>query len=185
MQLNSNQTKTELRLARFPAISNNIRIYSAGFCPGPLTGACVYGLSGQQKGKGRKEVWLWTFQGSVCLFWYFLSVSRCPTPVKKNIFCYMLQSCSIFRENRSKGSQELKRRERGNKKSPFGWAAADDLGFSSTKGGRRMTGSLHSFPPFPNMVSVNAKDSCPSQIWYASDYSHTSSNPSRRSQPPA
>lgn len=26
-------------------------------------------------------------------------------------FCYMLQSCSIFRENRSKGSRELKQRE--------------------------------------------------------------------------
>lgn len=56
MQLNSHQTKTELkRLARFPAIKNNTRIYSAGSCPWPLTGACVHGLSGQQKGKERKE----------------------------------------------------------------------------------------------------------------------------------
>lgn len=39
------------------------------------------------------------------------------------------------------------------------------------------------FPSFSNIVSVKVKEVCPLQVWYASNYSHTSSNPSQQSQP--
>lgn len=111
----------------------------------------------------------------------------------------MVQSCSIFRENRSKGEGgggsriKAMSREKG-KKGASNPCLAELQQMTSGFVRQKVTkGWDERKPPFTSPISQYGVsecwrtlklDSCPSQIWYASNYLHTSSNPSCRSQPP-
>lgn len=139
-------------------------------------------------------MWLWTFQSFVCLFCYFLSLSRCPTPVK-NMLIFFLLHVTIMqhikreqeqRESRIKATWAERKKKCGVSNPRLAELQQMTSGFVCRKVDRRMRwkdASIHSPPP-PNHkygVSEHQKTqklgSCPSQIWYASKYSHTSSKP--------
>lgn len=124
-----NQSETDLRLAWFPAIKNNTRTLSW-----PALGRLQEVMdcrdsNKERKGKERKEVW--TSKGSVCLFWYFLLLSKSRTRVKKTCYISFFLTCYNHaayldwtgeRESRMNATWAEREKVKWRFKSPFGRA---------------------------------------------------------------
>lgn len=123
-------------------------------------------------------------QGLMCLSGFFPLLSRCPIPVKtcKKKF---LSHVTIMQHSKRKLESRFNANEQRERKcylNLYLTAAPDDPALCSAGGDWRMSWkglSLH----FADIVSVNVKEFCMLQVWYASNYLQTSSNPSQQSQP--